>query len=243
MSPKLVIDKRSETSKPTGEIGQDLLITYTIVVTNIGIGPEPNVVITDSLPVNLSYVPNSAIPAPNSISPLVWRVGALMPGQHATVRFVANVLASNQSVVLNVAVVGNSVSSIVASDEATNNLDVTAIALEKFTAIQDQNGIRIRWSTSLEQNTYGFYIYRSENYQKEDAIPISHQIIPARGRLGGASYEMLDPISEVSAKLHYWLVEVELDGNTIYYGPITVDAGDKQAEHNTLVTYLPLIAH
>ncbi|MCP4536741.1 MAG: DUF11 domain-containing protein, partial [Chloroflexi bacterium] len=68
--------------------GDELL--YTVVVTNLLSGDHPGVVITDAIPANTTYVPDSASVVPGSISstdPVVANVGTLPGGGSATLTF------------------------------------------------------------------------------------------------------------------------------------------------------------
>lgn len=225
----------------TGEIGSDALITYTLIVTNVGATTDTAVVVTDTLPQGLVYVVGSALPLPNQTNPMVWQLGALSPGANRVIQFVTRLTIGTQSVVHNVAVVGNQIESIVASDDATNTLDPTVITLEELRATQSTDGVQLYWRTSMEQNTFGFRIYRSGTSNLADASPITADLQPARGRNGGAEYSTLDPQPTNTANTYYWLNEIETTGNSLFYGPIRL-----QGPEHTLVwqihnTYLPML--
>lgn len=97
------------------------LLTYTLVITNDGPSAAQDVVVTDTLPAEVSYV--SATPAPALISgnQLSWTLGALLPGQSALITITAQVsalLAAGTSIT-NTAVV----TTPTAGDDPTDNPD------------------------------------------------------------------------------------------------------------------------
>jgi uncharacterized repeat protein (TIGR01451 family) len=98
----------------------------------------------------------------------------------------------------------------------------TAIALRSFTAERAPAGIRLRWSTAAELNTWGYTLYRSADGTRAGAVRITPQIIPATGHGGGADYTWLDTGAAAGQRYSYWLVETELSGRTAEYGPVTV---------------------
>jgi uncharacterized repeat protein (TIGR01451 family) len=101
----------------------------------------------------------------------------------------------------------------------------TAITLMSFTATPEGDTIAVRWVTSAEFNTWGFYLYRSADGIRGHAIQITPELIPGRGRGQGASYAWDDATAEVGVIYSYWLQEVELNGNTNEYGPVRVANG------------------
>ncbi|HEY3230959.1 MAG TPA: SdrD B-like domain-containing protein, partial [Roseiflexaceae bacterium] len=101
----------------------------------------------------------------------------------------------------------------------------TAITLASFTATPAGDTIAVRWVTSAEFNTWGFYLYRSTDGIRDHAIQITPELIPGRGRGQGASYAWDDATAEAGVMYSYWLQEVELNGNTKEYGPVRVANG------------------
>lgn len=237
----MLIEKRASTSRVTGEIGSDALITYTLIVTNVGGTANPAVVVTDASASGLAYVEGSALPLPNQTSPMVWRLGTLLPGENRVILFVARLAIGTQSVVHNVAVVGNQIEAIVASDEAVNTLDPTVITLEALSAKQGADGVQIYWRTSMEQNTFGFRIYRSNTSNLADASAISANMLPAYGRNGRAEYTTLDQQPINSANTYYWLNEIETTGSSLFYGPIHLTGMEQSLVWQTYIVYLPML--
>jgi uncharacterized repeat protein (TIGR01451 family) len=78
-------------------------ILYTVVVANLLAGPQTNVVITDAVPANTTYVASSASVSQGSLSgpdPLVADVGTLQAGEKAVLTFRVTVDAGSASQVI-----------------------------------------------------------------------------------------------------------------------------------------------
>ena len=89
----------------------------------------------------------------------------------------------------------------------------TAITLLSFTAERQGNGVLLRWVTGSERDTVGFLLLRSSTGDRADAMPIVATPIPAQGSAGsGASYQWFDRTAQPNVSYHYWLVEIEADG-------------------------------
>jgi hypothetical protein len=94
----------------------------------------------------------------------------------------------------------------------------TAITLSSFTAaLRPEGGMQVTWRTSLEQNTFGFYVLRSATGKLADAIKVNSDLMLAKGV---GQYGLIDPQGTTNAS--YWLQEIELDGTTLVYGPATM---------------------
>lgn len=103
-----------------------------------------------------------------------------------------------------------------------------------WTAWQDarQVTVLVEWTTASELDTAGFNLHRSEN-PDGPFTQINELLIPASSDpLVGGSYSFEDQHVTPGAWYHYQLEEVELDGGTSYFGPISV-----QAEGSTGIGY------
>jgi hypothetical protein len=107
----------------------------------------------------------------------------------------------------------------VSSNQVINPLSPTAITLDEFRAEMSQGGALVRWRTSLERNTLGFNLLRSNSGDRANATQVNAALIPALGPQGGA-YELTDVNGIPGA--FYWIEEVELSGATRIYGPVQV---------------------
>jgi uncharacterized repeat protein (TIGR01451 family) len=104
--------------------------------------------------------------------------------------------------------------------------EVTVVSLASFTAARQANGISVRWVTTAELNTWGFYLYRSADGSRASAIRVTPEIILGQGRgQGGASYSWLDTDAQTGTTYTYWLQEIELNGVVNEYGPATAHIG------------------
>jgi hypothetical protein len=98
--------------------------------------------------------------------------------------------------------------------------EATAVALTSLTATRVGQTTEVRWTTSSEQDTYGFRVMRSSDGNRERAVEATPEVILAqhRGTQGG-SYRWTDATADPNARYTYWLVEIETSGKTIEYGP------------------------
>ncbi|HEU4322944.1 MAG TPA: SdrD B-like domain-containing protein, partial [Roseiflexaceae bacterium] len=99
-------------------------------------------------------------------------------------------------------------------------LNPTAIGLVSFTAVRDGSDVKLSWTTSVEVDTAGFYLYRSADRTRANAVRITPSLLAARGDGGGATYSWTDTAPLETG--YYWLQEVEVEGATQDYGPVAV---------------------
>lgn len=86
--------------------------------------------------------------------------------------------------------------------------------------------VRVEWRTETEMNTAGFNLYRSESPEGPFDLKVNEQLIPsASDGLTGADYSFVDRRAQAGVTYYYRLEEVEQNGNTNTYGPISVRAG------------------
>jgi uncharacterized repeat protein (TIGR01451 family) len=136
--PQLSIVK---SNSPVGQVNHGDIITYTLVVTNFGLGAASNIIITDAIPGYTTYVPGSASPAPFSgPSPLVFHlVGSLAAGNSATITFQVTVqtgLPIGSYTISNLATVTANGIDTVTSNTVTNSLTIApSFGLAKDTPV------------------------------------------------------------------------------------------------------------
>jgi uncharacterized repeat protein (TIGR01451 family) len=216
----------SKTTQQT-TLGTDQRITYTLVVRNAGETLAAQTLISDPLPSALSFISASPWPSlpPADSAPLVWAVGDLPPGQSLTITLVTQ-LKSNATLagtrLVNTAYALGDMQTITRTDDlqssATTVLQPSAITLASFNAVMEGTGVRLAWRTSLEQNTFGFFVLRSATGNRADAQRVSAEIMPA----GANDYTLFDAAGSINSV--YWLQEIELDGATRDAGPYRVSA-------------------
>ncbi len=98
------------------------------------------------------------------------------------------------------------------------------------------NQIEIRWQTTREVNSAGFYIFRANPKISDTFIPMTG-LITARGP-GGASYLFVDEEVEPGISYTYLLVERKSDGRLVEYRALAIVLGLTTPEHKN---YLPLV--
>lgn len=97
-----------------------------------------------------------------------------------------------------------------------------AVTLESFEALPDANGVRVVWITVNEQNTLGFRLYRATS--ANGTLTRLTGLIPTQApNGGGARYEFVDTSAEVGNFYYYYLDAVGANGQTLRYGPATID--------------------
>jgi hypothetical protein len=191
-------------------------------------------------------VAGSADPAPVSApDPLVWRWPSLGIQQTVTATFAVRVADISRTLAItNMAYAASGETIITRSNTIVNPFRPMAITLLSFTASPSWDGeagvyrVAVRWVTGVEIDTFGFHILRSEDGTRAGAVPVTPAMIPGRGGQAGNSYEWIDPGVWRGRTYTYWLVEMELNGNSVEYGPASARVpllGEQRL-------YLPMIA-
>lgn len=103
----------------------------------------------------------------------------------------------------------------------------SAVVLSDFTAESNSESILLSWETVSETDTLGFNLYRAPvGTPESEKVLVNQELIPsavAPGSLEGAKYEFEDQLAEPGVTYLYWLEEVELDGGSTLYGPVTAE--------------------
>lgn len=100
------------------------------------------------------------------------------------------------------------------------------VELSSFTAtVTAQNYVNLQWITQSETNVQGFYIYRnsSENLESAFCIP---DLITATNTSQESHYSYTDEEVAVGETWYYWLQNLDMGGETHFYGPINVTISD-----------------
>ena len=223
------------------------LITYTLLVTNTSGFTATNVVVRDALPDGTTWTGVAAPMAHIEGNTLVWQQNRLEPYQAMQMTFVVTVTRAGQteSAIMNTFTVTSNDTPSETSNVVTHVYQPLAVTLSRFVGdIQPNGSVKLQWTTSVEQNSFGFDVYRSSDGVRDHALKLTSVLIPAVGRNGGAKYDFLDAdITPGDIYIYiytYWLVETELSGKQIDYGPVWV-----HATHSTTPTrrdvFLPLL--
>ena len=92
--------------------------------------------------------------------------------------------------------------------------------------------VRVEWTTETEMNTAGFNLYRGESADGPFDVKVNDQLIPpAADPLTGGKYQYVDKTAKAGVTYYYRLEEVERNGGTNDFGPISVRAGGLEWWH------------
>ena len=92
--------------------------------------------------------------------------------------------------------------------------------------------VRVEWTTETEMNTAGFNLYRGESADGPFDVKVNEQLIPpAADPLTGGKYQYVDKTARAGVTYYYRLEEVERNGGTNDFGPISVRAGGLEWWH------------
>jgi hypothetical protein len=92
--------------------------------------------------------------------------------------------------------------------------------------------VRVEWTTETEMNTAGFNLYRGESADGPFELKVNQQLIPpAADPLTGGKYQYVDKTAKAGVTYYYRLEEVERNGGTNDFGPISVRAGGLEWWH------------
>ena len=86
--------------------------------------------------------------------------------------------------------------------------------------------VRVEWKTETEMNTAGFNLYRGESPDGPFDVKVNSELIPpSEDPLTGKAYTYVDETALPGVTYYYQLQEIEKNGQTNFYGPISVRAG------------------
>jgi len=197
---------------------------YTLEYGNQGSIAAENVVISDTLPVELIF--EGATPKPISLGelPLLrWNVGTLAPGVGGVITLTVRVKSDVTSTNITNTVVITTTTSETRTDNNRSSAQVpTPVQLLYFWGRPLMGSVLLEWGTAWEVDTYGFSLLRSGTGNLADAVEIV--FVPARGhgQGSGAEYSYLDRSTGTGMAYTYWLVDVDLDGRRTIHGPVEV---------------------
>jgi uncharacterized repeat protein (TIGR01451 family) len=214
-------------------------IVYTLEYSNVGPQGATGGVITQIVPANSTFNAGTSTPGWSCIDGAAagatcqFNLGSIPAGASGTVQFAVTVVSSLPT---NIAEITDSAT---ISDDGTNGADPTpanniasdttpmtptSITLLSFNAVRKGDQIEIRWMTGAEINTSGFYLYRSADRVRTNAVRITSQLILGEGRGQGYEYLFVDTTAEAGINYSYWLQEVESGEQMTEYGPATTNS-------------------
>lgn len=89
----------------------------------------------------------------------------------------------------------------------------TAVTLVSLTATREAGKVVVHWRTGFEIDNEGFNILRSES-PNGGFVRVSSSMIPARGGLGGVSYQFVDTSAKADTNYFYRLEDIDNFGNS-----------------------------
>ena len=252
-TPRMVLSKTDNQSTFVA-IGQPLTYTLTFTNTSNVAPPTPpvpgaaqNVIITDTLPLNLNYVGCSVTlplvgtcshtgPTPGGAVTFLLS-SIIKAGQVGQVRIFTTVNSIDGTDIVNDAVLRY-------KDPLKNNFPPvrgtdrtpTAVTLASFAARPLGAGVRVQWLTGSEVKTLGFHLLRATSPDVADAVRVTTELIPARGV--GSSYGWTDQNVVAGTTYYYWLEETETTGAINNYGPVSTTTSPLNADY---MLFLPLM--
>jgi hypothetical protein len=100
--------------------------------------------------------------------------------------------------------------------------DSVPVELSSFTAILSaENYVNLNWVTQSETGVQGYYIYRSNTEELEDAQIVS-PMINATNSSDQHSYQFTDSELDGDGTYCYWLQNIDFGGTMDFHGPVSV---------------------
>jgi uncharacterized repeat protein (TIGR01451 family) len=202
-------------------------MTYSLTVYNDGPSDAESVLVTDTLPAEVSFDDAEPYPDVSDGDPLVWNLGTLGAGQNRTIVITVNVHTWVTETFTNTVLV----STVTPGDDPANNQDdypveveiPTAVILLYFQATPLPGTILLEWETAVEIDNYGFFLLRSATGQLDDAEEIAFVPAAGHGRGDGAYYSYKDSSVSVGIAYTYWLMDVDTSGQSTVHGSEPVE--------------------
>ena len=102
--------------------------------------------------------------------------------------------------------------------------------------------VLVEWSTASELNTAGFNLYRSESPDGPFVL-VNQVMIPASAdALAGSAYTYKDYPVQPGKRYYYQLEELEFDGGSSRFGPISVQADTFWSAGRLIVLAVSVVA-
>ncbi|MFZ1752623.1 MAG: Ig-like domain-containing protein, partial [Caldilineaceae bacterium] len=211
-------------------------VRYALQVTNVGGLPLTGVVVESSLPTSTTVTAMETEIGPaasrtGDTRELRWRLAELPVGQTLHVRFTLRTDEDLRAPVVLTATVQSEQTPLQRIQPLVHTIDPTAVKLAYFLGERTPKGVRVRWHTVAELETWGFHLWRGTSADPEQAIRVTEVLIPAQG--GDYIYEDTD--APANDALWYWLEEIEADGGSVRYGPAILAKPQLQAAHKLLL--------
>ena len=222
-------------------VDQNTNLTYTLQITNNGPATAQNVMVTDPLPSQVSYVSSSTTQGSCSQSggTVTCNLGTVSVGGLVIVTInVTAVTFSTSSLATNTATVSASTSDPnLSNNTSTANSTIvspTAVQIVSLRATpQAGGGVVVEWHTRAEIRNLGFHVYREDAQGRHRLDPslIAGSALLLRGGLAqhrAKTYQWVDPQGVAGAS--YWIEDVDLNGARTMHGPVSADSSGETSE-------------
>ncbi len=221
-------------------------LTYELQVTNNGPAVAQNIVVTDPLPSQVTFVSDSiSIPASQgscseASGTVTCDISSLSVGGLVIVTINTTTESSGTPAAATNTASVTCTSPCPSDPNPTNNTSTvnssitspTAVELDQFTAqLRQGGGVLIQWRTREETRNLGFHIYREDATGRHQLDPslIAGSALFFRGGLPqhrARTYAWVDPQGGMNSS--YWLEDVDLNGTATLHGPITPERISEQ---------------
>jgi uncharacterized repeat protein (TIGR01451 family) len=219
-------------------VGQ--FFTYRLAVTNNGPATATNVTISDTLPVQVTFVSvNTSIGSCSGTTTISCSLGTLPVGNTQYVNII--VQANTTGSVVNTATASRTETDPVATNNSssatTTVLAVTLVRLRTMTAVEDQKKVLLKWETTFESDNLGFNVFRDQGGVRtkinKGLIAGSALVSKKQDQNAGHSYRFRDTLDTPFAFVQYWLEDVDLHGVHTMHGPVSPTFGDAETPVNS----------
>ncbi len=210
--------------------GTNEIVFFTVVVTNNGVEVANDVIFTDYWPTNyVTYLSYSASQGSYTvITPTnhEWHFGPVNVGGSVTLWLTGQMNAAYLGVGVRIT---NQVRLTYVDYYDTNPINntskvplATLVVVGRFDPFTDGSRCGVEWETVSESGTAGFLIDRREAGAGE-FVRVTENLLPTEPDVPqGSVYRWVDPTAEPGRTYEYKLVEVEVGGAVLEYGPYTV---------------------
>jgi uncharacterized repeat protein (TIGR01451 family) len=216
VGPLVNLQVSKHTQALTATVGTE--ITYTMIVTNLGPSPAPNVVLTDVVPNGFAFVRTDSAVVCTRVDRwyTVCPLGKLDPGEVKRVALVFFIESVRPGTVANTVRVnspdaydplGGGQGEVVIP---TDPKGPTAVDLARFDVTVEGNALVVTWQTLRELDTWSFRLWRNSVNDRDTAELVTADPIYAEG--SGTIYRFVDTQVAPDTVYYYWLQEIATSG-------------------------------
>jgi uncharacterized repeat protein (TIGR01451 family) len=224
-------------------------LTYELQVTNNGPAAAQNIVVTDPLPTQVTFVSASIPasegtcqpPAPGPPVTITCNIPSLSVGGLAIITINTTTESTGTPAAATNTATVSCTSPCPSDPNPTNNTSTvnssitspTAVELDQFTAqLRAGGGVLIQWRTREETRNLGFHVYREDATGRHQLDPslIAGSALFFRGGLPqhrARTYAWIDPQGGAGAS--YWLEDVDLNGTITEHGPVSPEVVSRES--------------